>query len=126
MTNKIFKQTDKTPEIIFDFTQNRVSIRGICVPENPQLFFQPVYEVMESQCPHAKALVFSINLEYFNTGASKCLLDLLIKPSRFAHLNGNVTVDWFIETGDLELREAGEVFEEITNLKFNYIEFNRN
>lgn len=126
MNKKIFKQTDKTPEIIFDYTENRVSIRGICVPENPLLFFQPVYEEIESHCPKVKTLLFSICLEYFNTGASKCLLDLLIKPSRFDHLAGNVTVDWLIETGDLELREAGEVFEEITNLKFNYIEFNRN
>lgn len=119
MENKIFTKTEKTPEVLFDYDNNVISIKGICVPEDPKNFFD---KITLNLLNFKNNLQYDIYLEYFNTGTSKCLLNLLIESTKEIYDFKKLEVNWVIEEGDEELREAGEVFEEISKIKFNYKE----
>lgn len=121
-----YRKTEKTPEVIIDYTKNIISITGICVPEDPKLFFDPIVKDLENFKQNKSELLFNIYLEYFNTGASKCLLNLFMEAAKSENEFQHLEINWFIEEGDEELKEAGEVFEEITKLKFNYKEISSN
>ncbi len=126
METYFIKKTDKTPEVRIDFNSNTISISGICIPENPYAFFTPIVKEIQNMKSSKSDLLFEIYLEYFNTGASKCLLNLFLDVAKVENEFPKATINWIIEEGDTELREAGEVFEEISKLKFNYKEISGN
>jgi hypothetical protein len=114
--------TKSSPEIIFDDQEHKLFIKGICTPENPIHFFQPVVDILEKHLAINNQLIIDIYLDYFNTGSSKCLLNLFSKVAKTSpEVKSNTIVNWIVDEDDSELKEAGEVFEEITGLKFNYI-----
>jgi hypothetical protein len=114
---KILERTHSTPEL--ELTDGVFMISGVCAPENAADFFeklkQPIDDVLQSGRKYE--LVFK--LDYFNTTSSKCLLDLFRKlgasPNR-----GNVSVLWFYDFDDEEMRESGEIFSELAGVDFVY------
>lgn len=116
--------THSSPSVVFNFEEQKLIISGICTPENPKLFFTPIIEAFEEYQRQYKTLTIDIYLDYFNTGSSKCLLNLFQKASSNPDLKINTIVNWIISDDDSELKEAGEVFEEITGLRFNYLNHN--
>lgn len=113
-----------TPEIIFDYEAGKLQIRGVCTPENPRLFFDPIFKALDEYQKEKSELTIEICLDYFNTGSSKCLLNIFNTISNNSKLKTNTTVNWIIEEHDPDIRESGVLFEEITGLKFNYVNAN--
>ena|SRR5258706_11867840 len=113
--------THNTPNIVFDPVEKKLLIKGICTPENPRAFFKPLFMAMDEYLKTTKQLTFEIQLNYFNSGATKCLLHLFMKTAINPEIKAGVTINWILDGDDEELRESGMIFEEITNLKFNYI-----
>jgi len=112
--------TSSTPEIILNSDAKSLLIRGICTPENPRLFFDPLFKAMEEFQKNNDKILIEICLDYFNTGSSKCLLNLFYIVSNNPTLKNNSIVNWVIEDSDPDIKESGLLFEEITGLKFNY------
>ncbi|MBL7901391.1 MAG: DUF1987 domain-containing protein [Bacteroidia bacterium] len=113
--------TGSTPEIILDTEEKTLQIKGICTPENPRLFFDPLFQAMEDVLKTSQKITIEICLDYFNTGSSKCLLNLFYMVSNHPTLKTNSEVNWVIEDSDPDIKESGLLFEEITGLKFNYL-----
>lgn len=100
----------KTPKITADADSGRISIEGICVPENSFDFFEPLKEWIDEYCKSpASSTIFEVRLEYFNTSTSLILLQLfkLFLP---LHKNQKVQIIWFYDEDDLDMREAGEEY----------------
>ncbi len=112
--------TSSTPEVLFDVENKSLTIKGICTPENPRLFFEPIFQTMNDFQINSDALTVEICLDYFNTGSSKCLLNLFYMISNHPTLKANSVVNWVIEDSDPDIKESGLLFEEITGLTFNY------
>lgn len=124
MSNINIECTHSSPSVVFNFEEQKLIITGICTPENPKLFFAPIIEAFDEYQKLHHILTIDIYLDYFNTGSSKCLLNLFLKASTNPDIKMNTIVNWIIDSDDSELKEAGEVFQEITGLTFNYL--NRN
>lgn len=120
----IIDKTEKTPEVVVDYNENRISIKGVCTPENPTLFFEPVYREIVEYKREKSELLFDIHLQYFNTGASKCIVSLLMEAAKYENEFQKTKVNWIYDKGDDELMEVGQEFSAITRLEFNYIETN--
>ncbi len=121
---KIYKSkaTEFTPEIEFDFVKHRLSLTGVCAPENPVNFFDMLNGYIEEYKKDNKVLSIDIRFDYFNTGTSKCLLNLL-KDLKHSGSQLDAEVNWYSDKGDDEMKENGEIFEELSKLKFNYLEY---
>jgi len=123
METIIIEGTPKTPSVNFDSASGILHLKGRSIPENSIEFYKPLVEWLDeySGKPQPKTAV-NIQLEYFNTSSSKCLLDLF-KKLEGMHKSGNdITIKWYYEEDDEDMLEAGEDYQSIINIPFKMIE----
>jgi len=117
------ESTPKTPSINFDFEKGFLEIKGRSIPENSIEFYKPIVESLEKygSTPSSTTTV-NIQLEYFNTSSSKCILDVF-KKLESIHKNGNqLVINWYYEQDDEDMLEAGEDYQAIINVPFKMIQ----
>ena len=72
--------TPKTPTILFDINGGVLDIKGRSIPENSIEFYKPLVDALDKYSVATKsATTVNIQLEYFNTSSSKCILDIFKK-----------------------------------------------
>lgn len=123
METIIIEGTPKTPSVNFDSASGILHLKGRSIPENSIEFYKPLVEWLDEYAakPQPKTAV-NIQLEYFNTSSSKCLLDLF-KKLEGMHKSGNdITIKWYYEEDDEDMLEAGEDYQSIINIPFKMIE----
>jgi len=123
MESIVIEGTPKTPTVNFDSASGVLHLRGRSIPENSIEFYKPLVEWLDEYAgkPQSKTAV-NIQLEYFNTSSSKCLLDLF-KKLESMHKNGNdILVKWYYEEDDEDMLEAGEDYQSIISVPFEMIE----
>ncbi|MDG1238927.1 MAG: DUF1987 domain-containing protein [Flavobacteriales bacterium] len=110
----------KTPVVEFS-ASGELLLKGRSIPENSIEFYKPLIEWIESysQSPNS-ATVLNVQLEYFNTSSSKCILDVFKKLESVS--GSEVSVKWYYEEDDEDMLEAGEDYEAIIDLPFEMIE----
>ena len=115
--------TPKTPTIRFDMKSGEMLIKGRSIPENSIEFYKPLTEALDSYAdtPQGETKV-NIQLEYFNTSSSKCILDVFKKLEKINSGGSKVTINWHYEEDDEDMLEAGEDYEAIINVPFKMIE----
>ena len=105
-----------------DFSPNGMLVmEGRAIPEDATQFFAPLIDFVDQI--QVNEVVFDINLEYFNTAASKKLLELL-KHLDKNNLIKSVQINWHFEEGDEDSVEIAEIYEEsLIRVDFNYFEY---
>ncbi len=112
--------TAKTPTI--DFKSNgELLIKGRSIPENSIEFYKPIIDWISDygNSPQSDTAV-NIQLEYFNTSSSKCILDVFKKLESLS--DTAVKIKWYYEEDDEDMLEAGEDYEAIIDLPFEMVE----
>lgn len=116
----IINPTAKTPYINFNQPEKQMEIKGISCPENPVQFYNPIFDELKKYISNHNELLIRMQLDYFNTGSSKCILNLFqIITENKKQLEG-FKIIWITEEEDDELKEAGKIFEEMSGLAFEY------
>jgi hypothetical protein len=113
----------KTPTIKFDSKAGLIEIKGRSIPENSIEFYKPLIDWLDkySSNPRPNTTV-NIQLEYFNTSSSKCILDVF-KKLETINKGGNseVIINWHYEEDDDDMSEAGEDYQAIINVPFKMV-----
>ena len=123
LENLIIEGTPKTPFIFFETATGLMEISGKSIPENSLGFYQPVYSWIESYGanPQGKTKI-KIQLEYFNTSSSKCLLDIFRKLEAIKKAaKSDVEVAWHYEADDEDMMEAGDDYNSLVDIPFQLI-----
>lgn len=113
--NKFIKNpTPKTPKIEFDPNTGNFLLEGRSIPENSMEYYKPLIEWVDEyvKSPQPDTLL-TVNLEYFNTSTSKCLVELFRK---LENLQPNVKILWQYEEEDEDMMESGEDFRKIIRI----------
>ena len=115
--------TSKTPTVLFDSENGVMELKGRSIPENSIEFYKPIVESLDDYAKGLKDKTkVEIQLEYFNTSSSKCILDLF-KKLEAIHKGGNeVAINWYYEEDDEDMLEAGEDYQAIIKVPFTMIE----
>ncbi len=113
----------KTPSVSFDGQAGVLEMRGRSIPENSIEFFQPLIDWVDTYgaTPNTKTQV-DMKLEYFNTSSSKCILDLFKRLEKINNNDSEVIINWYYETDDEDMEEAGEDYAAIVGLDFKILE----
>jgi hypothetical protein len=120
MENLQLTATPKTPSVKFSVTDGNLEIKGRSIPENSLDFYKPLIDWVDAfKDKSGESINLHVQLEYFNTSSSKCLLDLF---KRLEGYKNKVTVHWYYEQDDEDMLEAGEDYEAIISLPFKMIE----
>ncbi|OQX96834.1 MAG: nuclear pore complex subunit [Bacteroidetes bacterium 4572_128] len=113
----------KTPFVNFDAKEGLVEIKGRSIPENSIEFYKPLVDWLDlyTKSPQKMTNV-NIQLEYFNTSSSKCILDVFKRLETIYKARNEVIINWFYEEDDEDMLEAGEDYESIINIPFKMVE----
>ncbi len=115
--------TAKTPTIKFDSAAGVIEIKGRSIPENSIEFYKPLIDWLDKYSfkPQGNTVV-NIQLEYFNTSSSKCILDVFKKLEAINKSgNSKVIINWHYEEDDEDMSEAGEDYQAIINIPFTMV-----
>ncbi len=111
--------TPKTPTVKFDAEKGIVEIKGRSIPENSVEFYNPLVEWLEEYAKSPQSLTqVNIQLEYFNTSSSKCILDVFKKLETIFKSKNDVIINWYYEEDDEDMLEAGEDYQSILKIPF--------
>jgi hypothetical protein len=107
----------------FDPASGLLELKGRSIPENSIDFYKPLIDWIEKygRNPNAKTALH-VQLEYFNTSSSKCILDVFKRLEPIRSAGNEVTVLWHYEADDEDMLEAGEDYSGIINLPFKMIQ----
>ncbi len=115
--------TPKTPTVKFDSDAGLVEIKGRSIPENSIEFYKPLVDWLDEYAANPKdETTVNIQLEYFNTSSSKCILDVFKKLEAVNKGDNKVAINWYYEEDDEDMLEAGEDYQSILKIPFKMIE----
>jgi hypothetical protein len=115
--------TPKTPTVQFDGGSGKVEIKGRSIPENSIEFYKPLVDWLEAYLSNPAELTeVNIQLEYFNTSSSKCILDVFKKLEAIYKSGNEVVINWYYEEDDEDMLEAGEDYQSIIKIPFKMVE----
>ena len=115
--------TPKTPTVNFEGTEGVIEIKGRSIPENSIEFYNPLVDWLEKYLSNpAEKTNVNIQLEYFNTSSSKCILDVFKKLEAIYKSGNEVLINWYYEEDDEDMLEAGEDYQSIIKIPFKMIE----
>ncbi len=118
-----FEGTPKTPTVNFNPDTGIVEIKGRSIPENSIEFYKPLVDWLEEYKENAQPMTkVIIQLEYFNTSSSKCILDVFKKLEAVHKAKNPVEINWYYEEDDEDMLEAGEDYESIIRVPFKMVE----
>jgi hypothetical protein len=125
MKKLIINPTKTTPAILFFVERGILNIIGKCMTEKAEEFFQEFEKSLNifiADHSH-NSLLITFELEYINTGSSKCLLNMLKKIINSLE---KVTIVWGYEEDDDDILEQGKIFEESLKIPFEFRVFRLN
>ncbi len=117
--------TPKTPEVEFKADEGKMLIKGRSIPENSIEFYKPLIDWIENygnEVEDEKPTEVNMQLEYFNTSSSKCILDVFKKLEEIKKKGKDITINWYYEEDDEDMLEAGEDYQAIIDIPFKMIE----
>lgn len=123
MENLVIEETPITPAIDFDAGKGILRLSGKSIIENPFEFYEELMKWVEeySQKPAPETTV-TVDLAYFNTSSSKCLLNFLKKASRLAEGGHKLTIRWCYDHDDDDTYDTGGDFSRLTKIPFEFVE----
>ncbi|HBX53330.1 MAG: nuclear pore complex subunit [Bacteroidetes bacterium RIFOXYA12_FULL_35_11] len=115
--------TQKTPTVNFNHETGKIEIKGRSIPENSIEFYKPLVDWLEQYGAAPQKLTeVNVQLEYFNTSSSKCILDVFKKLEAIYKGGNEVVINWYYEEDDEDMLEAGEDYQSIIKIPFKMIE----
>lgn len=113
-----------TPKVDFNPKEGRLEIIGRSLPENAEMFYQPLIEWVEAYIEFAPDVtVLKIELEYFNSSSVKQILAVLIKLEELVLKGKEVLVIWSYNEDDELMEMKGRELESIVELPFHLQSF---
>ncbi|MEW5844798.1 MAG: DUF1987 domain-containing protein [Bacteroidota bacterium] len=115
--------TPKTPTVTMNPNTGVIEIKGRSIPENSIEFYRPVVDWLDEYTKNPQPnTVVNVQLEYFNTSSSKCILDVFKKLEVLKKNQKDVIINWYYEEDDEDMLEAGEDYESIIKVPFKMIQ----
>ena len=120
-----FKAEQDTPGVLFDIENNKFLLTGRSFPADAEKFYQQLIKWLDDykNAVPKEPISVEVKMEYFNTASAKFLLDLFFKFEDIKETGAEVSIKWYSLEEDEDMQEAGEEFDEIVELDFEFIEY---
>ena len=117
------KEVEKgIPVVVVKERLKKVVIRGHSRMTDPEEFYKRLSDKLEKlYFSFNKTLVIDVYFEYINTSSSKWLYQVLIHLQNLYRKGGLIEVNWYYESDDEIILEAGEVLQSLVAVPINLL-----
>lgn len=124
MSSKLYiEPTEVTPEISFDAEELKFLVKGRSMPENSELFYEPILKWLRQHFSDSKVEAsVDVNLDYYNTGSFIRIMGLFNLLAELNEAGNNFKVRWICEAEDEDNVADGQSFKEVVKIPFDIIE----
>ncbi len=121
MEKLYFPGTKHTPDVLLE--TGKIKLTGRSVPADPELFFKPIYNWVESYVNRGLTdTILELDFEYINTASTKWVFNLLKLLGSDGSASEKLKVTWCYENGDDDMYDLGLIFQSLVPTKFKFIE----
>ena len=118
---------DILPGILLDRDSGELKFYGKSCPDNAYEFYKPVFEWINNYIENApRKTILEFHLSYFNTVSAKIILNIMNKLEQLSKSGKKVTIKWLYNENDEILLDAGQDFDQIVDVKFEFIAIQNN
>ena len=123
--NMMLERTKTTPGVTTHVEDGIVEIEGEFYPEDAVAFFTPISEWLAAFMAEEKRfLTVHIRLTYFNTSASKCVMDLFDQLQSYHYVSGGaVETYWHYQEDDEDIIEQGKEMIDGMDMKIFFVPY---
>lgn len=121
MENFYIAATPSSPEVNFDFSQHRLSVRGESYPENAAAFYGDIIKSLRDYLTvrNGTSITVDIALAYFNSSSTKMLFNIFEALNDAQRAGNKITVNWYHDQDDDTMLEFGqELSDDFTEITF--------
>jgi len=117
------KETVNTPSVKILSDDHRIVISGQSRLEDPSIFYEELSLLLDENINDFKTHAsIDFILNYLNSSSSKWLFHILKGIQAKYQGKKIVTINWYFDSDDDSMLEAGEVFQSLLSLPFNLME----
>ena len=118
----VVKEQIDTPYVCLDPETGVCELTGKSYPEDISAFYMHIVDWFEEYAfVGKKDLTINMRLSYFNSASQKIYTEIFEKLMDNKHFK--VTVNWYYAEDDDEILENGKIYQNLTDLKFNFIPY---
>ncbi len=118
----IIDKTTKTPQIIFDPTNELFEISGRSLPENVVKTYEPVLQWIDQNAGKLlNGAVFSFKVDYLNSASAKMISLILTKLEEFYKSGIGIEVKWYYNLDDDDIQSEGEIYAKLKKIPIKLI-----
>ena len=112
----VLAATHSTPDVHFDFSAQRLALKGEAYPENAAAFFRPLIQAvdawMQEREPGLPPVELHVALSYFNSSSTKLLFEFFEGLNTFARQGKPCALYWYYDEQDDISEEFGQELEQ--------------
>jgi hypothetical protein len=124
MNNFTIDATRHTPEVLINFGEGLMHIKGRSYSEDSMDFFAPVFLNIKKYFENPKPVTtFDFQFEYLNSSSFKLVVEVLILIKRLSPEGNKVLVKWKYEEDDDDMLTLGEEAARVASLPIEYIPY---
>lgn len=130
MNALLIPQAEFTPLVHFNPENRLFILKGISRPENVLRFYGNILEWLKeyeelslsnrTEQDEPIAIKVEFRLNYFNSSSAKSILQLLEMLKSFGNYKVEISIDFYYDEGDEQMRDDGEELSEAVEMPFNY------
>lgn len=119
----ILEGTSYTPKVIFDLDNKVFEISGDSRPEDTHAFYQKLIDWLKQleTVTVSEKLKFKFTFDYLNSSSSKFIFKLILQLKELVLKGVNFSIDWYYDDPDIDMKELGEEYTDMTDLEINLI-----
>jgi hypothetical protein len=119
---KIVRQgTTKTPTVILDPDKGIISLEGRSILEDTISFYDPILKWLKDYIEVPRDITVSVSFDYFNSTSARILLMILQTAQEVKKSGKSLTINWYYDANDENIRESGSDFASLVHEPFNFI-----
>lgn len=113
------KETEDTPQVVFDISKNEFKISGKSLPEDPAEFYEPIIAWVSTYIQKPNPITeLKINIEYFNSGSVKQIMVLLTVLEEIISTGNKIKIIWYYDKNDDLMEIKGNEFKNMLTIPF--------
>lgn len=122
MKKLIIKSSEKFPKVILNPNKNIYEISGRSIPEDVMKSYEPVVKWIDENVGKIKnKMELDFKLDYLNSNSTKMIFDILTMLDKFYQAGIKISINWFHEEDDDDIKNEGELFASLFKLPFKII-----